>query len=747
MDRAYSEPEVHKGFKNDIGQNNCFLNAALQTLWHLPAFRDELEHAEVAAAQDVGTQFPTLLPSVISLFANYLYGEDNILPSDEVRQVLSSLYEDKGRFRLGDLDDATECLEAILTTIHCERVGVPLIEGGDEVACTPPCPACAVFKFSYVDQRTCKRCGATSDPTPGGDIVYRVWVDECIGPAAWLRQGGSAPASVAETLEQALRRSWMSETNTMCPEDASTSPRLGPGDASPTKRYLKGRAGSLSTSRRRQDRSPPMSPQPPKDSLKCGGKARPERYILSLPPVIAFSLVWSSNRASDQDIRSMLSKLRCSLDLSAIFTIADGSPKTWRQDAREAGSTYGFSGMICYYGKHYVSLFARRERSRRGQWLLFDDATIREYKSWQEVREFCIRSRYQPTIVWFEQTPSGEEPWWTDDAPGDDDEDGLFSHLSHLKKGFMDGLGELMDFTSSSARVATPVRRRPGATGEVPGMRKTNKGARSRTSGARESSRRAGDRGAFNSLPHRSQSHGEEKWSPIVPSAPPRPEDESPQYLMPTSSAFDQSAHISRSASLSPSKLETNSHAAWESDSAAAGPRTVANPFDWPVDGRQAGHSRDADRGGRHARHNARGEPAWEASKDASGEPAASASSSPTYSDAMSQARARQSASDAPGSFTLKLKIRQKDLQDSMPLRLRRRDRALEVIGFPHSPGSVSYLQRAGLAIGDRILIVNGKSTELLTQSDPVGAIHEAACRFSGNLELVIQPAGVPGGR
>jgi hypothetical protein len=50
------------------------------------------------------------------------------------------------QIQLGEIDDAVECLEAILVTIHCEAVGVPLRSNGDDRVCTPPCPACAVFK-------------------------------------------------------------------------------------------------------------------------------------------------------------------------------------------------------------------------------------------------------------------------------------------------------------------------------------------------------------------------------------------------------------------------------------------------------------------------------------------------------------------------------------------------------------------------------------------------------------------------
>ncbi len=39
---------VAQGLRNLSGQNNCFLNASLQTLWHLPAFRKSLEEIEAA---------------------------------------------------------------------------------------------------------------------------------------------------------------------------------------------------------------------------------------------------------------------------------------------------------------------------------------------------------------------------------------------------------------------------------------------------------------------------------------------------------------------------------------------------------------------------------------------------------------------------------------------------------------------------------------------------------------------------
>lgn len=82
--------DIHRGLRNLAGQNNCFLNSALQTLWHLPKFRETLACSppiptESAASADAEAASSTkLLPPLQSLFANYQWGDDSVLPADEV---------------------------------------------------------------------------------------------------------------------------------------------------------------------------------------------------------------------------------------------------------------------------------------------------------------------------------------------------------------------------------------------------------------------------------------------------------------------------------------------------------------------------------------------------------------------------------------------------------------------------------------------------------------------------------------
>ncbi|CAN0138517.1 unnamed protein product, partial [Heterosigma akashiwo] len=73
----------HKGLENKAGENNCFLNAAIQTLWHLDSFRLLLQMSEES-------NFPStsLFVQLKALFAHYEYGDASSLPPGAVREAL-----------------------------------------------------------------------------------------------------------------------------------------------------------------------------------------------------------------------------------------------------------------------------------------------------------------------------------------------------------------------------------------------------------------------------------------------------------------------------------------------------------------------------------------------------------------------------------------------------------------------------------------------------------------------------------
>ena len=123
----------HKGLLNRKGENNCFLNVAIQTLWHVNAFRYELQNlfknlksdkdnldsswVKVSLHTDESTVTGNLnpsdkekliLPTLGKLFHDYEFSDISVLPPTKLREVL---YNISSEFELGAFADSNEALE------------------------------------------------------------------------------------------------------------------------------------------------------------------------------------------------------------------------------------------------------------------------------------------------------------------------------------------------------------------------------------------------------------------------------------------------------------------------------------------------------------------------------------------------------------------------------------------------------------------------------------------------------------
>lgn len=51
-----------------------------------------------------------------------------MLSTDEIRQALHTMFARLGRFRVGEMADTSEVLEAILEIIHLEHMGIDITD-------------------------------------------------------------------------------------------------------------------------------------------------------------------------------------------------------------------------------------------------------------------------------------------------------------------------------------------------------------------------------------------------------------------------------------------------------------------------------------------------------------------------------------------------------------------------------------------------------------------------------------------
>ncbi|XP_043552621.1 inactive ubiquitin carboxyl-terminal hydrolase 53-like [Chiloscyllium plagiosum] len=155
-----------KGLLNGPGENSCFLNSAVQILWHLDIFRRSLRLLPGHVCSGNACIFCALK----NIFVEFRNSREKALPSDILRNALAESFKDEHRFQLGLMDDAAECFENIL-----ERIHLHIVSDTEMDTCTvKSCITHQKFAMTLYEQSVCHSCGATSDPLPFTELVHYV---------------------------------------------------------------------------------------------------------------------------------------------------------------------------------------------------------------------------------------------------------------------------------------------------------------------------------------------------------------------------------------------------------------------------------------------------------------------------------------------------------------------------------------------------------------------------------------------
>ncbi|XP_057683069.1 inactive ubiquitin carboxyl-terminal hydrolase 54 [Corythoichthys intestinalis] len=155
-----------KGLSNEPGQNSCFLNSALQVLWHLDIFRRSFRQLTMHKCMEDSCIFCALK----SIFAQFQFSSERVLPSDALRSALAKTFQDEQRFQLGIMDDAAECFENLLMRLHFHISA----ESREDICTAKHCIPHQKFAMTLFEQCVCNSCGATSDPLPFIQMVHYI---------------------------------------------------------------------------------------------------------------------------------------------------------------------------------------------------------------------------------------------------------------------------------------------------------------------------------------------------------------------------------------------------------------------------------------------------------------------------------------------------------------------------------------------------------------------------------------------
>ncbi|XP_065652580.1 inactive ubiquitin carboxyl-terminal hydrolase 54 isoform X4 [Hydra vulgaris] len=191
-----------KGLYNAPGDNNCFLNAAVQILWHLNVFRRSFRLLQGHACLDNACIFCALK----RMFQKLQDSDASAIDPDDLRRSMAKAFVDEHRFQLGRMDDAAECFENILHRLHCHIANTE----SEDTCAAKHCIPHQKFASHILEQVLCK-CKATGEPKSYYQFVHYV-------SASALSENFQKDVSNPNVLVDLLKSSIQSGEMKACPD-------------------------------------------------------------------------------------------------------------------------------------------------------------------------------------------------------------------------------------------------------------------------------------------------------------------------------------------------------------------------------------------------------------------------------------------------------------------------------------------------------------------------------------------------
>ncbi|KAK4735325.1 hypothetical protein R3W88_009586 [Solanum pinnatisectum] len=329
------------GLKNEVGEYNCFLNVIIQSLWHVRRFRDEFLRT---SSEHVHVGDPCVICALYDIFTALSTASTETcrktVDPTSLRISLSNLYPDSNFFQEGQMNDASEVLGVIFDSLHRSFTS-----------------ASGISDTKSADSS----CMGTWDCSNGACIVHSLFGMDTFEQMVCYNCGLESRHLKYTSFFHNINASALRTIKVVCPESSFDS--------------------LLNLVE--------MNHQLPCNSEVGGcGKLNYIHHILSTPPhVFTTVLGWQNTCESVGDITATLSALSTEVDIGVLYHGL--APK----------NKHCLISMVCYYGQHYHCFAYNCDH---GQWVMYDDKTVKVIGGWDDVLVMCERGHLQPQVLFFE---------------------------------------------------------------------------------------------------------------------------------------------------------------------------------------------------------------------------------------------------------------------------------------------------------------------------------------------------------
>ncbi|KAA8530304.1 hypothetical protein F0562_005013 [Nyssa sinensis] len=320
------------GLRNDVGENNCFLNVIIQSLWHLRRFQHEFLSRSTSMHVHIGE--PCVVCALYEIFkalnaASKDMQREAVAPTS-LRVALSNLNADSNLFQLAQMNDASEVLGVIFDSLHqsftsncdvSDTVSEESKSMGSWNCASKACIVHTLFGMDIFERMECSNCGVVSRKMKYTTFFHNI--------------NANALRTVKTMHGERLLK--LEEMNNQLPCD----PEAG----------------------------------------GCGKLNRIHYKILKPPHVFTIVIGWQTAHESEENISATLTAFTSEIDIANLYRGLD------------SGNRHCLVSVVCYCRRHYICFAYSHDDE---EWIVFDDENVKVIGCWNDVLSMCVKRQLQP---------------------------------------------------------------------------------------------------------------------------------------------------------------------------------------------------------------------------------------------------------------------------------------------------------------------------------------------------------------